>query len=251
MTVVRLPKKLKKEPLIDAIFGVQFSSSVPASSIIPGLLFSKIIEPNKKIERLPIADIPFQIRNADPVLRFQPLLKLHFGTFFVLIGDSSLSVASVIPYIGWTAFKVKIIEVFQLLDEMKLIDTIDRYSMKYVNVVAGDNIAEQINKINVDIKVGNHELKTEAFNVRVEIPRDNFLQIVQIAATALVTLPNKQTYNGALIDIDTICNYKTDDISSLIVELPDRLQFIHDRCKTMFFECLKQETISGMEPLYD
>jgi uncharacterized protein (TIGR04255 family) len=251
MTVVRLPKKLKNEPLIDAIFGVQFSSSVPASSILPGILFSQIMKPNKKIERLPIADIPFQIRNADPVLRFQHLLRLHFGDFLVLIGDSSLSVASVMPYIGWTAFKLKIIEVFQLIDDMKIIETIDRYSLKYVNIVAGDSIAEQIDKINVDIKVGKHELKSETFNVRVEIPRDNLLQIVQIAASAIVTLPNNETRSGVLIDIDTICNYKTDNINTLLKELPDRLQLIHDVSKTMFFECLKPETIDSMEPLYE
>src|ERR1019366_529529 len=108
------------------------------SSILPGILFSQIMKPNKKIGRLPIADIPFQIRNADPVLRFQHLLRLHFGDFLVLIGDSSLSVASVMPCIGWAAFKLKIIEVFQLIDDMKIIETIDRYSLKYVNIVAGD-----------------------------------------------------------------------------------------------------------------
>jgi hypothetical protein len=34
MTVVRLPKKLKNEPLIDAIFGVQFSFEYFARHII-------------------------------------------------------------------------------------------------------------------------------------------------------------------------------------------------------------------------
>ena len=34
MTADKLPKELKKEQLVDAVFEVRFSSSVPASSVL-------------------------------------------------------------------------------------------------------------------------------------------------------------------------------------------------------------------------
>jgi uncharacterized protein (TIGR04255 family) len=165
MIASKLPIKLKKEPLIDAIFAIQFSSSSSASTVLPGLLFSKLDEKGKKIERLPIADFPVQIRNDNPILRLQPLVKLDLGNFLVLIGDNNLSVATVMPYCGWAAFKEKIIQIFGLLGDMKIIDTIDRYSMKYVSVVGGTSIADQINKINMAIKLGSHQLTAETFNI--------------------------------------------------------------------------------------
>jgi uncharacterized protein (TIGR04255 family) len=148
-------------------------------------------------------------------------------------------------------FKVQIIKIFGLLDEMKIIDTIDRYSMKYVSVLGGRDIAEQINKINIAIQLGSHELESEPFNVRVEIPRNDLIHIVQIAAPAIVTLLSGQTLSGIIINIDTICNYQTSDLSALFGELPGRLEKIHTGNKEMFFECLKLETIASMEPLYE
>jgi hypothetical protein len=35
----KLPTKLKKEPLVDAVFELRFYSSAPASSIFPGFFF--------------------------------------------------------------------------------------------------------------------------------------------------------------------------------------------------------------------
>jgi uncharacterized protein (TIGR04255 family) len=250
MIASKLPIKLKKEPLIDAIFAIQFSSSTSASTVLPGLLFSKLDEKGKKIERLPIADFPVQIRNDNPILRLQPLVKLDLGNFLVLIGDNNLSVATVMPYCGWAAFKEKIIQIFGLLGDMKIIDTIDRYSMKYVSVVGGTSIADQINKINMAVKLGSHQLTAETFNIRIEIPRHDLLHIVQIAAPAVAALPDGQSRTGVVIDIDTLCNYQTSELATLFTELPDRLEKIHTGNKEMFFECLKPETIESMEPLY-
>ena len=47
-----LPVKLNKEPLIEVLCAVHFSSDVPAESLLPGLLLSKLATPNPKIETL-------------------------------------------------------------------------------------------------------------------------------------------------------------------------------------------------------
>src|SRR5215216_8126973 len=73
MTTQPLPTKLRKEPLVDAVFEIRFSASIPATSVLPGFFFAKLGTPQWKVDRLPVADLPSQIRSADPNLRYQPL----------------------------------------------------------------------------------------------------------------------------------------------------------------------------------
>jgi len=254
MSTVALPARLKKEPLVDALFQIRFTSTVPASNVLPGLLFSKFpisTGAATRIERLPISDLPSQMRDADPFLKFQPLLKLHMDRFMILIGDSSITVACQLPYAGWALFKQKIIEIMDILKETHLIDELERYSMKYVDIIDGKNITEQINRTNIELKIGNHKLASDHFTVRVEIKRDAFINIVQIATSSSVVLASGEARTGLLIDVDTVADHKTADFAKFTHELQDRLDIIHDQNKTMFFECLTPETIEYLEPVYD
>jgi hypothetical protein len=47
-----LPTKLKKEPLVDAVFELRFSSTVAASNVIPAILLARLKKP-PRMERLP------------------------------------------------------------------------------------------------------------------------------------------------------------------------------------------------------
>jgi hypothetical protein len=53
----KLPAKLKEVPIVDAVFEVRFKANVPISSLLPGLLFSKL-EGKKEIQRLPALSCP-------------------------------------------------------------------------------------------------------------------------------------------------------------------------------------------------
>jgi uncharacterized protein (TIGR04255 family) len=254
MSAYALPVKLRKEPLVDALFEIRFSSSVPASSILPGLLFSGLAASTGAptlIERLPISDVPSQIRSADPVLKFQPLVKLSNGRFLIMVGDASVLIACELPYAGWTLFKAKIIEIIGILRDTHLIQAVERYSMKYVDIVDGSDITEQIKRTNIELQIGTHKLVSEPFTIRIEIKRDNLIHIVQIGTPSTALLRTGVTRTGILIDVDTVIDNKTSDFETFIHELPDRLELIHTQNKTMFFECLTQEAINYLEPVYD
>jgi uncharacterized protein (TIGR04255 family) len=102
----------------------------------------------------------------------------------------------------------------------------------------------------MDIRVGSHTVKEEKFTVRLEIPHDIFINIIQIAVPATATMVDGEKRLGALVSIDTISNYQTSDLIKFKDELPNRLDAIHIENKEMFFDCLKQETIDYLEPIY-
>ena len=73
-TLTKLPLKLGKEPLIEALFEMRFKATAPVSNILPGLLFTKF-KGEKKIEKLPAAQLPEELRKVDPSLHYAPLLR--------------------------------------------------------------------------------------------------------------------------------------------------------------------------------
>ena len=178
-------------------------------------------------------------------------MRIHWDDFLILISDNSLGVGCKMPYLGWIKFKERIVKAVALLIDTKIVQTIERHSLKYIDVREGRNLAEQIQRINMDIRVGSHTVKEETFTLRLQIPHDNFLNIIQIAAPVIANMASGQVREGTMVDTDTLCNYQTNDLKKFTDELPNRLEAMHVENKKVFFECLKPETISYLEPVYE
>jgi len=245
----RLPSRLKKEPLIDAIFEVRFTSSMDVASILPGLLMARLGK-IEKVERLPISDIPRPIRQSDQNLQFQPLLRLVWEQFLINIGDRLVGISCKLPYVGWSDFKRAILEVYKHIFTIGVIEKTERYSMKYVDLIEGNDPGEMVDRVAVDLNVGGHQLKREPFMVRVEVPDGSISHIVQVIAPAVVKLSTGQK-TGVIVDIDSVCAHSTEDVEAFMSSLDSRLVEIHAANKRMFFSSLKENTIEYLEPEYE
>lgn len=246
----KLPTKLNKEPLIDALFEMRFNSAPSASSILPGLLFSKL-EGERIIEDLPIAQIPKALRDADSNLRFAPLVRLNLEGFSINIGDRSLAIGCKMPYPGWSVFKPIILNTVKLLKDTGLVQEVHRFSMKYIDLIPAHGTAMQVSAINSSVVLGKHTLTQEVFSLRIEIPKEEILHAVQITSSATAILPDGSKREGLIVDIDSIWNLSNPDFSQWLEQLPDQLELIHTANKAMFFECLRPETIDALEPVYE
>lgn len=246
----RLPTKLNKEPLIDAMFEMRFSCSTSASSIVPGYLFGKL-DGEKSIERLPTDQLPRPILDSDPNLRFAPLVRLHWDNFIVSIGDRSLAVSCKMPYPGWKIFKPAILRVISELKEIGIVESVQRFSMKYIDLIPVAGIEEQVSAINGTVELGHHTLKGEVFSLRIELPQDDLLHAVQIVSSATANLPDGSAKEGLIVDIDTISNVDNQDFHTWIEKVADKLDSLHLSNKKMFFTCLRPSTIESLEPVYD
>ncbi|MCI5166202.1 MAG: TIGR04255 family protein [Candidatus Electrothrix sp. GM3_4] len=246
-----LPKRLCNEPLLDAVFECRFTAHHPVSNILPGILFSEF-DGEKKIERLPQSELPEVIRKNDPNLQYAPLIRIRLQNYSVLIGDHSLAIACNLPYKGWNEFKSVIIKTIGILKKSNLVDKIIRYSIKYVDLIQSKNSAEQVSLANLSLRIGSHKLMKESYQVRMEIPINNeVINIIQIISGAKVTMSNKSTLEGVLIDIDTIKNIDGIPINQLEEQLNDALEHIHDVNKETFFDCLTEQTLKQLEPEYE
>lgn len=246
----RLPIKLGKEPLIDAIFEIRFSSSQPASSLLLGHLFSKL-EGEKNADELPAAQLPKAIRDSDPNMQFSPTHRLSWDKFFISFSDRSLIINTQYPYSGWVNFKPAIIKILNLVSELEIINSVDRFSMKYIDLVPAKTLKEQVDLANISLTVANHDLIQEQFLIRTEIAKDSFVNIVELIAGAKVELPNIGEVEGLVVSVDSILNLNGTTLSDMLVGFEAKLETIHTTNKTLFFDCLKPQTITNLEPIYE
>jgi len=234
----KLPTKLKKEPLLDAVFEIRFSTQVPASSVLPGILFNKL-DGKKILEQLPPTQLPKQMRDADPNLRFAPLIRIQWKEYLLLIGDWNVAVGCKMPYPGWTNFKNAIIQVANILKEVGIIEGIQRYSLKYVDLIPFADLQKQVSSVRLRLNIGDHILSKEVFLLRIEIPQDDFINVVQLVSSALVTAQDKTTKQGLVVDIDTIRDVGNQQFNDLISGLGNNLDIIHNKNKAIFFDWLE------------
>ncbi len=245
-----LPKKLKKEPLIDAVFEVRFTSTFPIGSVLPGLLFGGLAG-DKKIEQLPLSQLPQIMRDTDPNLRFAPLSRLDWGQFYINVGERSVSVGFKYPYPGWSSFKPAIITVMDVLKGAGVVKSVERYALKYIDLLPSNDLREQVAFVNFDVTLAGHKLEDEAFQIRLEIPKGSFIHAVQVVASATVILPNGESRQGLIVDVDTIANQQGVTFDELLSGFSDKLEAIHQANKEVFFDCLQPQTITALEPEYD
>ncbi|MCY4050976.1 MAG: TIGR04255 family protein [Gammaproteobacteria bacterium] len=247
----KLPKSLEKEPLIESLFEIRFSSDMPTSDVLAGILYSKL-DGHKHIEKLPANEIPTIIRQNDPNLQFAFLVKLQLEGYDVLIGDKNAAVSCNMPYQGWSPFRSKIRQIIGIINEAGIVKSIHRYSLKYVDLLEMDASRKYIDLLESTISIGQYKLEGQDFSLKVEISHEEFLNIVNILSLAQLIVNNNVVKEGVIIDIDTIFMMpESSDIDDWPQYVSEGLESIHAENKRLFFNLLKEETIASLNPKYD
>lgn len=249
-----LPTKLGKEPLIDAVFEVRFEANGPVASLMPGLVLPLLSDGGATaFESLPASQLPPEIRDSDEKLKFAPHMRILWGSrFAVLFGDRTLAVGCRMPYAGWTAFKVAIVQVMSALKNAPFISKINNCSLKYVDFFDKDELAlTGLGRFNVALTLGSVQVRDEILNIRCEVPQQGFLHVVTILTSAILNTPGQAQRSGAILDVDTHRINETDFPADFVEKLPNLLESMHNSNKQFFFSCLSPEGIRELEPRYE
>lgn len=244
-----LPKTLEHEPLVDAVFEVRLNGVPPLADILPGFLLHDLGQGTKLI-RLPAAEIPFPMRKEDANLQFAPIQRIEVDGFSILVGDRNIIVSCKLPYPKWSSFKPVILDVMSRVAKVGLPGSIERYSVKYVNLIQAPTYQEQIKKIAMNITLGDLEVSSEHINLQVHRREGEVIHILSIATGANGQIEGKPV-SGVLVDIDSIRNVNVPDIQTFAENLEQGLESLRQSNKEKFFGCLTAETIEEMGPTYE
>jgi len=245
MAIAEIPKKLKRDAIVEALLEVRFESAA-----VPEVFYGRIADHPAwgkfGQRRLPTADIPTVIRDADANLRFQPVFELVEvgGNRVVKIGPRVISLHILAPYLGWTKFKPQLDEMIELLFSKASPLTVKRLGMRYLNALTKqDHGITQVGDLDLRITVAESNLgKALNLNFTREM-QDNILCTVRIATPDFISGP---VPSGAstLIDVDV---YTPDRFTTS--ESGAAKQWVaeaHEIEKAAFFQLLTKETIEQL-----
>ena len=241
-----IPKRLRKEPLIEAIWQVQFDNP-GAGEASPGLLYAMLRKdhPNIQLYRLPTADIPVSVAQLDPVLRLAAKIRLvePGGIYFWQVGDRVVTLNCRKPYAGWAKFSDAIKGLTRIIEDSGLVPQPQRHSLRYIDLLTLDE-APDISAIQLDMKIGAYTVQKHPLQLRLELQNNGVIHVVQIATPAQVQLP-EGPQNGSVIDLETFINAQPanwDDVRK-------QIDVLHDHSKGLFFEqLLTKQAIEKLDP---
>lgn len=245
----RLPTRLTNNPLVGVLFELRFTSSLPLTNILPGLIFSEL--GCSAIEKTAHAEIPESIKLQNEALAYLPTVKMTWGNYIILMGDRVLVIECRIPYRGWDDFKNKIIELLFLVSKSGVDIEVNRYSLKYIDIVNAEE-HEKINRtLKLDFCFGNADLNLASTQIRTETSINDAAVVIHLAGSARADFEDGTFKEGFLIDTDTIFNVNGNKLQDLLNGFPEKITRLHDINKGLFFSYLTDEGLAELEPQYD
>src|SRR5262245_40715334 len=130
------PTRFARSPLTEAVFEMRFSLAPGLGvELLPGVMLAVLGKDFPRMEQMPLAAMPREMRNRAPELQHVPLFKLQGENEAVMLGDRVTSFNATKPYPGWAKFRGRAIQVASALKGSGYVANLDRYSLKYVNVI--------------------------------------------------------------------------------------------------------------------
>lgn len=251
MNSKKLPVKLGKDPLIDAVFEMRFKTDVNFSDVLPGIFF-KDLPGEKTITQLPAHDVPAKVRKGDPNFQHAALTRVQLEKYSVAIGESNIVVGCNMPYQGWSAFKPIIKDVLSSVEQSGVKAFVERFSMKYIDLLEGNTLAGRAELLDASFSIGEYALKDRVFSLRVEVPSDPYLNIIGIFSSGHVMNNAGEKKSGAIIETDTIKNAEVETtLAEFMADNDTFLDDLHLENKRMFFNSITEKAIQTMEPVYE
>jgi len=242
-----IPKRLREEPVLEALCEIRFESDTDTvAELLPGLLYHTLRQRYSRIEKLPAAQLPSVFLQQDTSLRYAPQSRLVGEHYSIQIGEHMVSISCPRPYTGWADLEARIIELSEALAKTGLLNRIERFSLKYTDVIPFKE-KPSIEPIKLNISLADYDVRELPVHFRTEIVEGGFLNIVQVVSPVVAGIPDKEQIQGLLVDIDTIAEREFADFWS---QFKSMLNETHDVSKGLFFKILADETLERLGPEY-
>lgn len=247
--IMRIPIKLGRDTIAESIFELRFvPDKEPAFELLLGFMYSNLQAEFANVIQLPIMQLPRNIIESDPNLMYQPLNRLDSEHYGISIGRRSVAVHAKYPYQGWAIYRPLILRVVELLKKTNVVGTIERFSLKYLNILPNDVMPEGIDALKVNLNMGHLQYKKTTVQIRTEIEKGPTITIAQILTGASVLLTTHQeNIVGTLVDIDTVFMKIEGDFWASV---ENNLDLVHSTEKEIFFNLLQERALAKLKPEY-
>jgi len=127
-----------------------------------------------------------------------------------------------------------------------MVKNVERFSVKYVNLLEAKDRIEQYAFLNLKASLGQYSLTDHLSNFRTEIAMDRMLTIVEITPAVDVQTQQGAKLHGLLFSIDTICVIGNDFWKEPLTVIDDT----HATEKSIFYDLLTEKAIESFIPIW-
>jgi uncharacterized protein (TIGR04255 family) len=238
-------RKLKPDPISEAILEARFDTRALPEILLGHLADADVLK-GFGPKRLPAADIPSPIRQANANLLYQASYQFDSpdSQRVAKVGEKVFSWHAMRPYPGWEIFSQELWTVLGSLFDVAGDLAITRLGLRYINLLNGeDHRVGSVNDLNLRVLVGDTELGPP-LNI-------NYQRKIGDACLATVRIASPEFTSGAtvpfqaLVDLDVFTppGFSTNDLEAAC----DWVQFAHSHLKDEFFPILRHDTLAYLE----
>lgn len=206
--------KLEPSPVKNATLELRFTSSEPFEAMFVGIYNALADLFNGKIyEPLGAKNIPLEIREKNPALKYAPDYQVKWDNYVFRIGPNVICITNEECYNGWIEFSSVIERIITIaLPHFK---TIERVGLRYISFFEDKNIFDNAY---VKISISDESILGQTLynSLGHQFEYDGFLCLVQLNNNSILATDG-QNKSGSLVDVDiSQINIASDKVLSLI-----------------------------------
>jgi uncharacterized protein (TIGR04255 family) len=236
-----IPKKITPCPIIECAIELRFRTSVEPGAVF-GIVYTAFRNEYPNVEKMPILNVPEQIRLVDPNMVYQPWYRLRNGGFLLSIGPKKVALGKVGEYPGWSLFSIRLHKVVETLRGLGIVDEVERVGLRYINFFDFDIF----DKIKLVVSIDNVSVTSNQTLVRVTIPGQRYKSQMHVTNQASVIV-EKTNRTGSIIDIDTFLETDLKDFFQNSISI---IEEGHTEEKEVFFSLPKNDFLQTLNPEY-
>ncbi len=243
---IKLPTKLEKCSIIDAIIELRFTTSSDLEPVsIIGMLYSEFKNSNYSAPKeLPVTEI--SKTNNDLNFLQKRVYQIENENFVIQLGNNALVLINKTDqkeYVGKEIFIKEFEKVLNWLKSNLQIDKYIRLGIRYVDFF-DFNIFE---KSQLQSSIGDFKLNDLGLTINV-LDEGEFKKMLRVSNNVEIVKKEKRR-QGSIIDIDTYQEFTA--APSNKVDILDILSRAHKEGKALFFTVLGEKIINELKPSYD
>lgn len=239
------PKKITPSPIIEAVAEVRFENDLP-SAVLFGKLYEKLSVQFPKTDQLPILEMPIELLEKQPELRYAPHFRLRNDRFIVNIGQRVITVnrlCTAIPYDNWGEYFECISSVFAAVKAIESVSHLERVSIRYINFF--EETVQTVLNLKLDLfKETISDYKQLSLSLERDLDEGIKLNF-SLASNAKVDLGGV-IQEGLVINIDTF-----KDEGTPIDDVVGTIESLHTCVEKQFFASINPTFLEGLSPEYE
>jgi len=235
-----IPKQITPSPIVEAVVEARYDTDYP-EEVIPGIIYNELKSRfPKPVEKLPVANLPAEVKNRDPNLQFAPHYRFPGENLSVQVGPKVFSLLNHPKYMGWEKYSEEIRFAFDVLKKSSIVKKPRRLGVRYINFFEFDIF----DKLEASLTLAGNSIAGNQSFLRTEFAIGDYRCVLQIANGTTIQAGGASK-KGSVVDIDLSRErpFSWDELRDLINDA-------HDLEKQLFFNLLKDDYLKTLSPIY-